>query len=86
MIKRMANRWGVALPYLVKLLIPLQAFPIGIRCNGQMELVGVAIDGMLFYEAGIMTNEDVAVDTLRFDWGSFAFWDIRFPAPVASGF
>ncbi len=77
---------GVALACLAKLLIPLQAFPIGIRCNGQMELAGVTIDGILFYEAGIMTNEDVAVDLLRLDWGSFAFLDIRFPAPIASGF
>ena len=77
---------GVALLYLVKLLIPLQVFPTGIRCNGQMELAGLTIDGMLFSEAGIMTNEDVAVDLLRLDWGSFAFLDIRFPAPIASGF
>lgn len=70
----------------MKLRIPLQAFPIGIRCNGQMELAGVAIDGMLFSEAGIMTNEDVAADSVRFDGGSFAFLDIRFLAPISSGF
>ena len=50
-----------------------------------MELAGVAIDGMLFSEAGIMTNEDVAVDSLRFDWGSVAFLDIRFPAQSRAG-
>ncbi len=69
----------------MRLRIPSQAFPIGIRCNGQMELAGVAIDGMLFSEAGIMTNEDVAVGVLRFDWGSFAFLDIRFPAQSRAG-